>query len=254
VWASVVGSTLIAYYYDQDIYDSVRDYGNRIGLNEKAQMAKLFCINKEIQACLQVPSDTATSLYYLGDGMTYLLMSSSFLVYGSLNNDNRALSTGYQIIEGVVDIGIMTQILKRMAGRETPERLTEPRGKWKPFVNLATYQNNIPKYDAFPSGHVAAMSVAFTILNENYPEYSTLIKSTYGVALSLVSLEMMHLGVHWASDYPLGIAIGYYFGKVVSDRYKPKNYIQTLKSNDINTIITPIFSKNTYGVQVGINF
>ena len=35
--------------------------------------------------------------------------------------------------------------------------------------------------------------------------------------MSLLGFQMMNNGVHWISDYPLSIAMGYYLGKIAVD-------------------------------------
>jgi membrane-associated phospholipid phosphatase len=240
----------VSYYYDQVWYENIRDFGNNIGLNEYSQMQKAFCFHPK--ACIQVPSDTATSLYYLGDGITYLTLASSFLTYGKIYKDKRAISTGSQMIEGLIDIAVTTQVLKRVFGRQTPMKATQDRGTFTPFVNLNTYQSNIPSYDSFPSGHVAAVTSSFVIMNENYPEYSTLIKTSYALVMSVLSLEMIHLGVHYTSDYPLGIIIGYYFGKVVSARHSPYQPVNIRGMQKRITSIFPIIEKDRYSINFNI--
>ena len=252
IWAGVGLSTLLTYYYDRELYEGARRLGNSLGLDENAQMKSIFC--PVSNGCIWVPHDTATSLYFIGDGLTYLAMASSFLGYGALQNDRKALSVGSQILEGILDIGLATQVLKRLTGRETPIRATTPRGEWHLFPSVSTYQSDIPKYDAFPSGHVASTTVAFTILQANYPQYSHIIVPTYGALMSLLMFEMVHLGVHWTSDYPLGIAIGYYFGKVVSSRYTSTQINLSSPADKHSAHIVPIINPTFYGVNLEYKF
>ena len=252
IWAGVGFSTILTYYYDRGIYEGARHFGNSLGLDEHAQMKSIFC--PVSNGCIWIPHDAATSLYFIGDGLTYLAMASSFLGYGVLQKDTKAVSVGSQILEGILDIGLATQVLKRLTGRETPIRASSPRGDWDLFPSVSTYQSDIPKYDAFPSGHVASTTVAFTILQANYPEYSHIIMPTYGVLMSLLMFEMVHLGVHWASDYPLGIAIGYYFGKAVSGRYTSRPINLSSRTDEYSSRIVPVVNPNFYGVNLEYKF
>ena len=62
-----------------------------------------------------------------------------------------------------------------------------------------------------PTGEGQASSSA--ILAENYPKKKWIKPVGYSV-MSVVGISMINNGVHWASDYPLGIAVGYIFGKM----------------------------------------
>jgi hypothetical protein len=55
--------------------------------------------------------------------------------------------------------------------------------------------------------------MTITVLADNYPEYS-LIRPIGYTLMGLLGFQMMNNGVHWASDYPLALAIGYGLGKV----------------------------------------
>ena len=59
--------------------------------------------------------------------------------------------------------------------------------------------------------------MTLTVISENYPEYKFI--KPLGITLcSLLGYQMMNNGVHWVSDYPLGIAIGYSLGKLAVNR------------------------------------
>jgi membrane-associated phospholipid phosphatase len=103
--------------------------------------------------------------------------------------------------------------MKRIAGREVPFASTKDGGEWRPFPSFPEFNTNKTRYDAFPSGHIATMMATVVVLGDNYPEKRWIYPVGYGI-IGLVSLSMLNNGVHWASDYPLGLAIGYVFGKV----------------------------------------
>ena len=52
-----------------------------------------------------------------------------------------------------------------------------------------------------------------TVIAENYPEYHFIRPVGYGL-MGVLGYAMLNNGVHWASDYPLGIALGYGFAKI----------------------------------------
>ena len=56
-----------------------------------------------------------------------------------------------------------------------------------------------------------------TILALNYPEKRYIKPVGYSL-IGLVGLEMINNNVHWASDYPMAIALGYLCAKQVVKR------------------------------------
>ena len=209
-WTLILGSTALLYQYDEDILDRVQRDGRSLGIGNKDGSESLF---KDLDIGFRVPTDIGSTLYFLGDGITHFFISGGFLAYGHYGGSNRAYNTGLQIIHGMGVSTIFSQILKRATGRQSPTHKTEPRGKWRPFPSFKTYMDNIPAYDAMPSGHIMTATLTFTILRENYPEYDSYLLPLEIVWLSLLGWQMVNNGVHWASDYPLGIAMGYVFGK-----------------------------------------
>jgi membrane-associated phospholipid phosphatase len=116
-------------------------------------------------------------------------------------------------------MGVTTQILKRFTGRESPSAATTINGVWRPSPSFKSYQNNTSAFDAFPSGHLATMMATVTVLAQNYPEKKWIKPVGYSV-MGLTAWAMVNAKVHWISDYPLAIAIGYLAGKVTTMRHK----------------------------------
>ena len=166
---------------------------------------------------IYVPNSTGSMLYYLGDGSMHFMIAGSFLTYGLIKSDNRALQTTSQLAEGMITVGIATQILKHITGHETPCRSTAPGGVWRPFPNQIEYHKHVSTYDAFPSGHLATAMMTVTVLAENYPN-NKLIRPIGYTLMSVLGFQMLNNGVHWASDYPVGIAIGYSMAKLALSR------------------------------------
>jgi len=90
-------------------------------------------------------------------------------------------------------------------------------GDWHPFPNPAKYQKKVSNFDAFPSGHMATAMATLTVLLSNYPDNKYIKPVGYSL-LGVLGFAMINNGVHWISDYPLGLAIGYTCGKIVSAR------------------------------------
>ncbi len=87
------------------------------------------------------------------------------------------LQTASQIAQGMVACGITTQVLKHITGRETPSRATQDGGIWRFFPNQKDYHEKVPKYDAFPSGHLAT---AMMTLDSNCKELRRIYLDTTG--------------------------------------------------------------------------
>jgi hypothetical protein len=122
-------------------------------------------------------------------------------------------------VESFLALGLGTQLIKYSTGRENPSDATVAGGRWRPFPSMNDFQNHKPIYDAFPSGHLATFVSAITIVSENYPRKRWIKPVGYSIA-GLLSLSMVNNGVHWASDFPLGFAIGYGYGKYIAKRNK----------------------------------
>jgi membrane-associated PAP2 superfamily phosphatase len=157
-------------------------------------------------------------MYYIGDGMVPVFLTVGMLGWGLWTQDTRVLRTTSHLAEGLVGVALVAQTIKHLTGRQSPSRSTEDGGRWRPLTSPLTYQKNVPAYDAFPSGHMATAMVTVTVLAADYPEYRGWI---YGIGYTLMGalgFQMMNNDVHWASDYPLALAIGYGLGKRAASR------------------------------------
>ncbi|MCK5883405.1 MAG: phosphatase PAP2 family protein [Bacteriovoracaceae bacterium] len=233
-WGVIAGTTALTYYYDEEMLLEVQRMGRRLGIGNHDHTTGAVTVGG--MDLIRVPTDFGSTMYYFGDGWTHLALSFGFMGTGALTDDNRALQTGNQILHGMIWSTVPNQMLKRSFGRESPYRRSEKRGAWRPFPSPSTYNNNVSKYDAMPSGHVMTLTMSLTVIDSNYPEYKLYTRSIGGTMLTLLSLQMMNNGVHWASDYPLGIAMGYVFGKVVSRQGKT---VQSGKGKVSNFVLLP---------------
>jgi membrane-associated PAP2 superfamily phosphatase len=120
-------------------------------------------------------------LYQLGQGFPSLLVSAGLFTYGKIKKKFRALSTANQLAESFILMGVSTQLIKRITGRQTPIASTKHGGEWNLFPSFKAYQTNTPFFDAFPSGHLATLMSTVTILTENYPKKNGL--SLLGIPL-----------------------------------------------------------------------
>lgn len=191
-------------------------------------------------------------LISVGDGKYQFGFVGSLALYGLIADDGRALRTASQMTEAILATGIVVQVLKRIAGRESPIVATEDRGALHPFPNLADYERHQPKYYSFPSGHIATTTAALTVLCENFPEAKWMRPASY-VLIGAVGGSLVSKGWHWYSDLPLGIALGYTFGIIAAhpegfDIKKTNGY----KSFDIT--VAPRLTSGEAGLNMTVHF
>jgi PAP2 superfamily len=217
----IAASTGLLLLFDQRITNGVQGFANNHGIEGSESLApliqvKLFGKNTIL---MKWPKNINTAFYNLGQGSSVVYMAAGFLIAGKIKNDPRALQTASQLVESFLALGIGTQLIKYSTGRENPSDATVSGGRWRPFPSMSNFQNHKPVYDAFPSGHLATFVSAITIVSENYPRKRWIKPVGYSIA-GLLSLSMVNNGVHWASDFPLGFAIGYGYGKYIAKKNK----------------------------------
>ena len=217
--AIVVGSSAVLILADQMITNSVQSNLRNANIHGTENFSPIIQIkiNGKKTNFGKMPRNINTAFYNLGQGSFSLLFATGFFILGKVKKDNRALRTASQLTESFIALGLTTQLIKYSTGRENPSDATQIRGRWQPFPSWSNFQNNKPKYDAFPSGHLATFVSTVTIIGENYPEIRW-IKPVGYVLTGLIGLSMINNGVHWAGDFPLGIALGYGFGKFITKK------------------------------------
>lgn len=211
--AAVAASSLILIRYDQELFEDAQHLGKKLSISSIDKTKPYLTINGV--AVLRGPSDLGSALYFIGDGWVSLGLCAYFETYGFINDDWRAITTGHQLVEGLLATGLTTQILKRITGRETPSASTGTGGVWRTFPSFNDFQSHRTRYDAFPSGHLATGMMVVTVMSDNYPE-KYLIKPIGYALLAGLSFQMMNNSVHWAGDYPLGLGIGYMIGRAIT--------------------------------------
>lgn len=251
---AIVASSAFLIAYDQPIYDQCAEWGRKWGIGNGDETKAFLTIGD--YPLFRGPTDWGSAMYFIGDGWTHLTFSLSFLTAGLINDDNRALQTASQIAQGMVVVGTATQFLKHITGRETPSRATKDGGKWRFFPDQKDYHKHVPKYDAFPSGHLATATMTLTVIAMNYEEYKWIRPVGYGL-LTLLSFQMINNGVHWAGDYPLAIGMGYLFGKTIVDSGRRKVSNEYSDGNKRKTALNvmPIMTGDgTYGFSMSYSF
>ena len=220
-WGLIASSTLVLYYFDEELIAESKRLGIKLDIPPHGDSVTTTRVGIGPYPIIKTTSDKGAMLYMIGDGFTHLTIMGGFFTYGMINDDDKTLSVSSQLAEGLLDVAIVTQTLKHITGRQSPFKSTQKRGKWDLFPNQEDYVKDVPSYDAFPSGHLATTMMTVTVLAENYPN-NAYIKPVGYTAMILLTFQMLNNEVHWASDYPLAIGIGYSIGKIVSQRERDR--------------------------------
>jgi hypothetical protein len=241
-------ATVVLLPYDQKVLDGSRKLGEKIGLKENVSESRIGDI------IVMVPSDITTTIYLTGSKMTPLVLGIGFATYGLINNDYRSLHTASGLVESVIVTGVFSQTFKRISGRQEPHTAIEtgePSGKWTPFPGLDDYEDDPTSYSSFSSGHVMTATAALYVITENYPEYKW-IKPLGFTAIAVLGFQMAQSHLHWYSDYPLSLVMGYIIGKSIA-----KNKIIRKNQDDRKTgkynfrfKMRTIDGTNTFGAVV----
>lgn len=175
---------------------------------------------KKLYESSKTVHDVSEMFVQVGDGKFQFGLAGLFGAYGFITGDTTALRTASQTVEVILACGGVVQLLKHITGRESPFAATTPTGRWALFPNQVEYHKHVPHYDAFPSGHIATAFATLVVIMENYPEQKWIGWIGYP-AVAMVGLGLVATSIHWWSDIPLGLALGYSFGKIVSGHNQP---------------------------------
>jgi len=212
--AATTGLLILA---DEPIANGVQQFSRIIHVEATERNKTIWAIKLSGKPTniIKAPQNINTALYQVGQGFPGLILGAGMFVYGKINQNYRAISTASQLAETFILMGVTTQVLKRITGRQSPQPGNENSNQWHFFPSFSAYQKHTPMYDAFPSGHLATLMSTVTILTENYPEKKWIKPVGYSLT-GLVGLAMINNGAHWASDYPLALGLGYLCARQVA--------------------------------------
>lgn len=251
----LLGGTAILVALDQPITNAAQQFGRYMNISPYRNSKNVLAIKLGgfRVPVLDVPQNLNTSIYFLGEGWPSVMIAGGFYGYGAFAKDYRALQTSSQLCEMFITLAVTTQFIKRITGRESPFQSTQRGGKWTLFPNPGVYQKNVSHYDAFPSGHFATVMATITIISSNYPDNRYVKPVGYSI-MGLLGFAMLNNGVHWISDYPVAIAIGYTYGKIATSRghvLLPKRYSNFTKSSSLTPAIV---GPNGFGLSYRYTF
>ena len=245
--------TLALMVADQKISNDIHNFSssNHFHSEEDYHDVLNLKLGKTNISLFKAPKNINTALYQIGQGFPSLLIGAGLFTYGKLQNDYRALSTASQLTETFILMGVGTQVLKRMTGRQSPSNATEAGGDWDLFPAFKSFQNDTPNFDAFPSGHLATLMSTVTILAGNYPEKKFIQPVGYSI-MGLVGLAMINNDVHWASDYPMAVGLGYLCARQVLKRNR--KIIRSTNNKKEKTSLSYTFNYVRGSIMPGIRY
>lgn len=197
---------------DQYLLDNSRLLGERLGLKDVARYNNFGPLTN-------IPPNLTSAIYLIGNGTTPILLSVGFATFGLIKNDYRALNTATGLLESLAVSGVFSQTIKRVTGRQSPEpaiKAGNPGGEWNPFPSFSAFLKYTPQYDAMPSGHVMTATAALNVIIVNYPDKKWLKPVGYSL-IGILGFEMVQANVHWYSDYPIALVMGYIIGKNIAN-------------------------------------
>ena len=232
---------------DQQITNQSRAFAERQDLSSNNKYGNFGPLSN-------IPQNIGAGFYLIGNGTTVIVMSAGFITYGLLKNDFRAQATASGLIESLALSGVYVQTIKRITGRESPFiaiKNGNSGGDWNPFPSFVAYAKNTPSYDAVPSGHLTTIMAGLTVVIANYPEYKW-IKPVGYTLIGGMCFQMIQSEVHWASDYPLAILMGYFVGKTIAkNRFtETKNADGTEKKYSLNFSASRNYDYNMVGATL----
>ena len=182
--------------------------------------AQTYQASDKFYRSAQMPRTWSDVFVEIGDGRSQFGIAGALAIYGAAAGDQHALRSASRVTEAVIGSGLIVQVLKHITGRESPFVSTRPTGTWRFFPNQIDYHKHVPHYDAFPSGHLCTTFATVTVLANEYPDAAWIKPVGYAIS-GLVGIGMVNTGIHWYSDYPLALAIGYLFGNIVAPAGPP---------------------------------
>lgn len=231
---------------DQTILEKSRNLGEKLGLKSEA-------IYNNFGPLSNIPPNITSAIYLIGNGTTPILLSMGFATYGLIKNDYRSMNTATGLIESLAVSGVFSQTIKRVSGRQSPAPALEdgyPGGDWNPFPSFSAFAKHTPNYDAFPSGHMMTVTSALYVIMGNYPEVKW-IKPVGFTLIGVLGFEMIQANVHWASDYPIAMVMGYIIGKNIGNSKMTKsNQNLTDKKYKIDYNASRAYGYNMIGAKL----
>ena len=120
------------------------------------------------------------------------------------------------------------------------------------WQNHSCRRSDVAKHDAVPSGHLQSAIVTVVVIMENYPEQTWMPWVAWPM-MGLFAYSLPATDIHWWSDLPIGVYLGYRFGKIVTRNNRKKTETVAKKTWDWD--VYPTMSRTgDYMMTLGIQF
>jgi membrane-associated phospholipid phosphatase len=183
--------------------------------------------------------ETATGFRVLGNPGV-IIVSGGLYITGRLADRPNMADVGLHVGESIFATGVITDVLKSLAGRTRPEADPDHPHKF----HLGGGWRDDP-HKSFPSGHSsAAFAAAASISTEVgrlYPQSRIWVRPVAYGSAGLVGLSRIYNNKHWATDVLAGAAIGTFTAwKVVGYNHThPGNRVDRVFLGPPTVMVTP---------------
>jgi membrane-associated phospholipid phosphatase len=157
---------------------------------------------------------------FVAGGLLYLA--------GEVAESPRVATLGVTLTEGVILAAALNGLMKGVTGRALPNATSAEPGEFS--FGRGFHEGN-GSFVSFPSGHTAASFAAAAVFANEVSTWNpsagkVVTPAVYSLA-TLVAVSRLYENVHWASDLPLGAAIGVWSGRtaVVWQHKHPDNWL-----------------------------
>jgi membrane-associated phospholipid phosphatase len=165
-------------------------------------------------------------VHHLASGFAFaggpgpFVAGGALVLGGAILHRDGTATLGLHLAEAVVLAAAIDGLAKGLSGRSLPD--ATPRQEPGEFSLARGFHDNNGPFVSFPSGHTAAgFAMAAVLAGETaraHPRAARIVAPAVYTAAALIGVARLYQNVHWASDLPLGAAIGIWSGKTVVER------------------------------------
>jgi membrane-associated phospholipid phosphatase len=181
------------------------------------------------------------------------IIGGTLYLAGRGASSTRLTALGVHLTEGVLVAAAINGLLKGVSGRSLPNAAAGEPGA---FSFGRGFHDGNGSFVSFPSGHTAASFAAAAVVTSEVtgwePSAARVVGPVAYSAATLVAVSRLYQNVHWASDLPLGAAIGVLSGGTVVTwaRRHPTNWIDR---HLIDFTVAPEGRRMMLGASVPLN-
>ncbi len=151
--------------------------------------------------------DVAAVFKHMGQPEVYAATGFGTIAAGLVLGNDRVRRAGERITAGLITAGVVTSVLKRLAGRERPPGAPDA-WQFTPFS----------KRDSWPSGHTTeAFALATGVSDELHFLPATV---TLYSAAGLTAWSRLNDNRHWGSDVLMGALVGITSAKLMNGHWR----------------------------------